>query len=669
LLRRPIGRICRISRSFASLTSKIFQAINEPINDLPLRLRGGSIGKISAKIPWTNILSSPLTVSIHALSLTFILVPPQPVVVRIPPVGLKLAESVTNVAETFIHEELDSRDNKRLRDSIVLSHVVDEPAERHLPGSLDPFLVDEVDNTVEDLSAEGVSVLASLTERLLSRFKLSITNTSISLVNEGSSRLEATFPEITYGAEDSGQEHSDVTGNSETRSVRILGFSVSMSDLSPSSTSFTAPSFPENPAPEDESDDDDEAAQMLMSQSIVSLSAASSVYHSVISVRAPETNGKVGHVESNVLSTKDPVVLQLTTMRPTAVPNAAHETVDSPVAIPQCVVPTITAQARLGAFACAFQDWQVGRLLALSQFLPSRSSEVDFTARTAPSLPAKEPKEAFRANFKLRSFVIVLLQDPLESTTAVDEFLARPLAPVPLLRHLHLQIDHAEADFATEPSSSSRPSQSPRLTVMDMHLFHVISLASGHESGQSWSASPIVIFNSQLSPTSKISGVGAFPYLDVTLDWERPQNSGLKPSLWRSRQLHTGITKRANLMNSQNTHALILEAPTSGNHDVEISLLPIHTFVDLQMISGWMPFVEVATASLRLNPSQHVSHDVEAEDHSGDMAFDTPKAHKSELPPDDEVPRKVDTIPVCTVMRYNRTWLIDLLHHSLYLEV
>ena len=84
-----------------------------------------------------------------------------------------LAESVVSVAQEFLNEELSPNENEELRESIVL--VKDRPEDMSasfVPGGLDPFSDDPLAQSLDPI--EGVSVLATVMERLLARLSFTV---------------------------------------------------------------------------------------------------------------------------------------------------------------------------------------------------------------------------------------------------------------------------------------------------------------------------------------------------------------------------------------------------------------------------------------------------------------------------------------------------------------
>ncbi|KAH9951459.1 hypothetical protein B0H21DRAFT_719094 [Amylocystis lapponica] len=268
---------------------------NSLIHGLPIQLHDGSLGKVTARIPWPNPLTSTIGFSLESLHLTFYVTP----TVVSSPTTAHLAESVASLSPLSI-------DN--------------------LPGGLDPFVTDEEVAHVE-IDPPGVSLFATLIERLLARFEFDAVDTKITLVHPQHSSFTLVIPNLRYGTELKESSSSSPTSASvpegkskevhgEVRTVTISGVAVTtrclhpprtevLSPVTPSSisrnspslrrphlSSVTPPGSPPPSSPYSDSSDLDEDTQMLMSQSIAGLpprppspasTVASSLYESAIS--------------------------------------------------------------------------------------------------------------------------------------------------------------------------------------------------------------------------------------------------------------------------------------------------------------------------------------------------------------------------------------------------
>jgi autophagy-related protein 2 len=233
---------------------------------------------------------------------------------------------VASLAESFIHEELTLQEKRTIRESfhpdLASSAYSYADGGNNVPGSIDPFLSAEDDELNIDAEPAGVSMFASLIERLLARFEFDAIDTKITIVHPGKVSFTISISEIRYGTEPTaaslntgGCALTDQMLTGETRKVSISGLSITARNLhrptpfpsfpaTPSTLSPTVPSrvhsqlnspphSPRSISPSSSSSSLDEEAQLRMSQSLVSLpprppspssSVASSLYHSAISL-------------------------------------------------------------------------------------------------------------------------------------------------------------------------------------------------------------------------------------------------------------------------------------------------------------------------------------------------------------------------------------------------
>lgn len=294
------------------------QAINALLSDLPVVLHDGHISSVVARVPWPNPLTSTLGFSLDSLHLTFHLLP---LPINAAHSTSNLAESVAFAAESFIHDELTPQEGTALLDSFHPDLSLQSDDDQNIPGSLDtdPFLSAPEEVHQSDLDPAGVSIFATLIERLLARFEFDAVNTKITLVHPGNMSITASISDIRYETEDSsGSPGATSSGSSacQHRTVSITGLTLTARNLRrpPDSSSTQTPpsreryldklqmspsrdpsplphgSRPVSPASSSSSLDDD--TQFLMSQSLAFLpprqssptsSVASSMYQSAIS--------------------------------------------------------------------------------------------------------------------------------------------------------------------------------------------------------------------------------------------------------------------------------------------------------------------------------------------------------------------------------------------------
>lgn len=234
---------------------------------------------------------------------------------------------MVSVAETFIHDELTPREEANLRQTLRPSTGSSPPVDEseNLPGGFNPFGYNlHAEEPHKELHGDndpaGISVFATLIERLLAKFEFSAVDTKVTIVYPGRASFTLSVPEITYRTDPSPRSEvnsglqSAPEGNNpcgQVRTVSISGLKVTSRDLrvvasSPTVTSTLSPvSFTSSPrssplrynpladqlSRNSSSSSLDEDTQFMMSQSIAMLppssphlsSASSSMYQSAVS--------------------------------------------------------------------------------------------------------------------------------------------------------------------------------------------------------------------------------------------------------------------------------------------------------------------------------------------------------------------------------------------------
>lgn len=301
-------------------------AINSLLAGLPVQLHDGSAGKVTVRIQWPNPLTSAIRISLESLHLTF-MVADAPSQTQLRHASSDLAKSVASAAESFIHDELDALEEATLRDSIHSDLSGPSMSTDHVPGGLDPFLSEEGSHTEGE--PPGVSIFASLVERLLACVEFDSSDLKITLVHPERASFTFSIPAVRYRTE----MNSATSGSPTTlqvpadqplgtsfgvvRTLSISGVTVTSRSLRPPSpqpiayhssleASYTPPSsqnmhrtsavISRPSSPYSDSSELDEDTNMLMSQSLATLpprpispssSVASSLYQSAISSTLP----------------------------------------------------------------------------------------------------------------------------------------------------------------------------------------------------------------------------------------------------------------------------------------------------------------------------------------------------------------------------------------------
>ncbi|KAG6376343.1 hypothetical protein JVT61DRAFT_2326 [Boletus reticuloceps] len=474
------------------------QAINQLLVGLPLSLYDGFISGVTARIPFPNPLSSTVGVHVQSLNLAFQIT------------SSNLADSVVSVAETFLHNELTPREGATLRQTLQPSVDSSPPVDEseNLPGGFGPF---EYNPNAEearkeprgDVDPAGVSVFATLIERVLAKFEFSAVDTKVTVIYPGRASFTLSLSEITYHTApglrsdaNSGLQSASGGNNrdGQIRTVSISGLKVTSRDLrvvasSPTVTSTLSPvslthsreSSPLHRSPSVEqlsrnssSSSLDEDTQLMMSQSIAMLppaSASSSMYQMHIfptPISAPDDVRRVRPrprisvacqdlVEDVLLSFgSQPIILSLQTpahrmQPPEQILQAGG---DHPANAEDFVrnkleQETFQLSVTVGTLACAFRSGHLRVLLDVVDACVPKPP-------TPPPVPLEESSSGFPcaalcldANVYIRGIVMIALPERATGEVlSLDTFYERPLLPPRLPRtYLRLFLDVLSLSF------------------------------------------------------------------------------------------------------------------------------------------------------------------------------------------------------------------------------
>ncbi|KIY72189.1 hypothetical protein CYLTODRAFT_418166 [Cylindrobasidium torrendii FP15055 ss-10] len=574
------------------------EAINPLLDGLPVVLHAGTIGLVTARIPWPNPLTSVVGFSVKSLHLTLHILPKPPPHAK-PTVDLN--ESVISVAESFVHEELSPDQEEVLRQSFhaELAASLRDEGDVSLPGGLG------ASTTLGDgdLDPAGVSLVANMIEGLLARFEFDAEDTRITLVHPGKSSITVRLAELRYHTEDATTE---VEG-SKTRSVRLNDLSVTASnmsaasDLSSSATStqqatssMTASTLQtprRSPSPTSSTSSSlDEDTHLAMSQSLAFLpprphspasSAASSMYASAISTaditpeaasssasvprpRSPRVDPpNVPHRETNTEETilsfgKDPIVFTLVTpppirkqLSPPGKPQATYE-------------ETLKFSLSGGVLAFALRSWHIRCLMDILEAfsalpLPQKGKEGN-----------KAPSSAFlklAATVELKGIVGIVLPaiapdaDPHTFVRELDTFYEKPLVPPRLSTgYVRLLVEKIAASGSLAPSvtalgaklalptlASAQPLASLITASATIHEISVFVFGAAKADSLILNASPVLITDHHLNeeysrvhehpdPHLKSGECPPLPVFDI-VDWTDPKHflHGSRISHWRTK--------------------------------------------------------------------------------------------------------------------------------------
>ncbi|KAJ6630872.1 hypothetical protein B0H10DRAFT_2160244 [Mycena sp. CBHHK59/15] len=573
------------------------QAINSALTGLPVELHDGSISSVTARIPWPNPLTSTVGLSLDSLHLTFHVLPSPK---QAPLETTNLAESVASVADSFIHDELTPREEATLRESFHpdLTSSIHPADENIVPGGLDPFIsAPEEEEFRVDADPAGISIFATLIERLLARFEFDAVNTNITLVHPGHTSFSVCIPEIAYCTEqnpDEGQEVESVVG--ETRMVTVSGLSVTVCNLRPpghvsymsssgvSEALLSRRSRSVSPASSSDSSSLDDETQYAMSQSLAFLpprnaspssSVASSMYQSAIShaphlsdddEAAPSTSrtpspGVPGHIigdaspvpanaetqehvaPSEVILSfgSEPIVIRLRTPMPSRIEAPVTGTKEN-----EAVVEVIQLSVEVGIIGSALRAWHIKRVMDVldaltASRLPSQAPATPASSGLGPSV-----------RLGLRGAVILMLPATLPGTVyAMTDFFSRPLIP-PKLSHSYLRI-HLEnisaSTLSTAPGTSKTSSGAEvfalSLSEISVFTFHCIPPTDPHQD-TTYHAFPVLITDHNLSAQYSVShlypnpteghDLPPLPEFDLNdLTDVKHRSLGMKLSHWRTK--------------------------------------------------------------------------------------------------------------------------------------
>ncbi|KAJ7063368.1 hypothetical protein C8F01DRAFT_1209678 [Mycena amicta] len=577
------------------------EAINTALAGLPLELSDGSISRVTARIPWPNPLTSTVGLSVDGLNLTLNVISPKDA-----PVVQNLAESVVSVADSFIHDELTTREEATLRESFHAELVGD------VPGGLDPFISAPEEEEFDDDPA-GVSIFATLIERLLARFQFDATNTTISLVHADHAHFTVHIGKVTYDTDESCDDDvPDASG--VTRTIIISGLSITASSLRPLTTEpqfsddhRTATSGSVSPA--SSSSSLDEAAQFAMSQSLAFLpdrpaspasSVASSMYQSAISEAGAAPDELTASVPSLATSGR-PLREPFRSLEPDVILSFSAEPLKISLATPDQREPNSSTTGRsaakeamklsveMGTIGCALRAWHMQEAMNLVTAL-TRSSPT--SSKPSPSSTGTGSGLAMDVQMVIRGVVLLFLPALLEETEPriLLEFFSRPLVPPKLAQpYVRIHLETMRVFASPIPGATSFAFSLSDLSAFTFHL------PTGHDS---ISASPLLITDHNLHTQYSIPHIhpdfATLPSFTL-IDWTDPnqQAAGMKISQWRTKSPPQRSDRRAD-NKPQPSPALDLivkrgwkQTPT----DVEVTVAPLHIFLNLDLAAGLREFV------------------------------------------------------------------------------
>lgn len=482
-----------------------------------------------------------------------------------------LAESVVSAAQDFLNEELSPNENEELRESIVLAK--DQPEDitaSFVPGGLDPFSDDPPAQPLDPI--EGVSVLATVMERLMARLSFSVDNVTLRLIHEGHSELILRVKHIEYGTED--VDPGEATGD-EVRTIRVVSVTTAMRDLRtrrPSLGSSKTASRSTTPPPSD-----DEEMDASMTQSMVSLPESSMYMSATSSIRAasPEPLPPMSQSPQIPPSTPEQTILSLG---------------DDPILLrlrtPKTSDSSLSAEGReiglsvdLGTLAVALHSQHIKALLEIIESLSSPSSPTA-KPRQAPA-PVKSFLDNASASIKMKGAVVVaLLSNPTEHI--ISSFFAKPRSPLQT-HHIRLFIDEISGSVST-----ANPSHILEASINDISAFY-IRVPSSNVAAL---ASPLVIFDKHLATQYDAAIMQPRPPEFNVKDWTGDCASNKpKRSLWRVEP----SSRRTPVEDRGVAVAFRKAIDSSSTAPIHVISQPVHFFVDTGFVGCLLPFLQALT--------------------------------------------------------------------------
>lgn len=434
----------------------------------------------TVRVPWPNPLSSTVGFSIHSLHLTFKVASSTSTV---PPPNTDLASSVASAAETFLHEEVIPQEGVSFLDSIH-SKFPGALTEGVVPGGLDPFNVESIEDHSSEMEPGGISLFETLIERLLARFEFDAHDVRITLVHPDNIIISLTLSEIKYNANTKQTQFTVEHIVGVTRSLTVNGITLKMKDLRTSIVqtahlaTSTPPGFPVSPyTPRGSTSTESSCSSSYFNDDITSensqnlpqcpspsYSMSNIMYHSALSAidEANEPSTVPGCPASVFRPHRDPYnsmlipedlvfssgTTPITISAVTILPSPAEEHISNQR-------DKITFSCQTGLFACALRPSHIRGLLCLSSIVLSNFSQSKSRASTSGATMTVARLIPFDVEGSLSFRGVSLLLLPYRSRTSgedLQQFFLHPSAS-PLLPsgYLRLQIEGVSA-FINVPS-------------------------------------------------------------------------------------------------------------------------------------------------------------------------------------------------------------------------
>jgi len=448
-----------------------------------------------------------------------------------------------------------------------------------VPGGLDPFNADNAEENSSEMEPGGISLFATLIERLLARFEFDANDVRINLVHANNVIVNLNLSEIKYNANTKQAQLTVEHIVGVNRSLIVNGVTLKMKDLRMNvmnTAELVSPIFPSGPdiprrlasTGSSCSSSLNNGITLANSQTLPqhlspTCSISNSMYHSALPIvgEANEPLTIPGCPASALPSHRDscnsmlnpgdlvfssgtaPITISAVTLPPSPIEEHISHQRDK-----------ITFSCQSGLFAFALRPWHIRGLLCLSSTLsfnlPQSKSRPPNSGATKTA--AKPIPFDIEGSLNLRGLVLLLL--PCQSRTSDEElqkYFLHPLVSLPLPSgYLRLQIKGISM-LLDLPSQSGHNSLAKATFVNCSHMSGTFSIHSLDIFGfrpcdnADVSAFPILFTDPYLPsqyPTQHFHPNGSdrtlnhtLPDFDV-LDWTDPvhqQKGASRLSYWR----------------------------------------------------------------------------------------------------------------------------------------
>ncbi|KAI0273740.1 hypothetical protein BC834DRAFT_816242 [Gloeopeniophorella convolvens] len=626
-------------------------SINALLSGSPIQLHEGCIASIAARIPWPNPLANGVELSVNSLDLTFHLSPQAAEDIAFTPSNL--AESISDAAQLFVHEEVTHEESTQVYQAAHLGEASQPDLDHdYVPGGLNAFSTEDQEVS-PDMDPAGISMFASMIEYLISQFTFSARDIRITMVNPGQSSFRFKVSELRYGRPTTGDGGS-------TRAVQISGIEVAHRDLGVwepyvsisdgrgggEASSIAASLSTHVPASVEV---DQEYPSDSMSQSIADLrsgssspsaSVSSSLFQSAVSMQpmAGEHDdrttatpvldaagaasaafskltedhhapyGLVGeeehrpHFETILSLASEPIVVQITT---------------SPQS--DLLQPNLGVSVSIGVIACTLTATQVCAIMDIVSAIgthTNKGTQPPPPEQASAVIPALSLLDQASFTVHIRGFVVLV---PSATQNSLDDFFAHPLIPPKTsFSYARVVVDTLRADCSVSRAKTLTcsfsvadlsacafcvPFGDVAAVPVEPEMFVLpIILTDSHLSGQylpEHQHPPIVTQYSDISQEMAHRVLPPIPEFDV-LDWtsKSHRTSHARLTSWRvkppqgHRSLHqtTAFSAYVSMSSFRRPEK---DSSQGSKYSLDVNFIPLHVFLDLERSQAVIDFLEV----------------------------------------------------------------------------